>query len=70
MSDSARMTSERRRPAPIGRRTFVTTAGAAAVIGGGLAGVIAAGRAPAFAQGTKLHMVRWVDFIPTGSTSR
>src|SRR5205807_1779765 len=24
----------------------------------------AAGRAPAFAQGTKLHIVRWVDFIP------
>ena len=24
----------------------------------------AAGRAPAFAQGSKLHIVRWVDFIP------
>ena len=22
------------------------------------------GRAPAFAQGTKLHILRWVDFIP------
>jgi multiple sugar transport system substrate-binding protein len=27
-------------------------------------GLTAAGRAPAFAQGTKLHIVRWVDFIP------
>src|SRR5512144_2763955 len=30
----------------------------------GLAGILATGRAPAFAQGTKLHIVRWVDFIP------
>ena len=38
------------------RRTFLKTAG--------IAGIVAAGRAPAFAQGTKLHIVRWVDFIP------
>jgi multiple sugar transport system substrate-binding protein len=30
----------------------------------GIAGILAAHRAPAFAQGTKLHWVRWVDFIP------
>jgi multiple sugar transport system substrate-binding protein len=30
----------------------------------GVAGILAAHRAPAFAQGTKLHIVRWVDFIP------
>jgi multiple sugar transport system substrate-binding protein len=30
----------------------------------GIAGILAAGRAPAFAQGTKLHILRWVDFIP------
>ena len=41
----------------ISRRSFLQ--GSAAVIG-----VTAAGRAPAFAQGTKLHIVRWVDFIP------
>ncbi len=29
-----------------------------------LAGVLAARRAPAFAQGAKLHIVRWNDFIP------
>src|SRR5262245_846733 len=33
-------------------------------VSGGIAGILAAGRAPAFAQGTKLHWVRWVDFIP------
>src|SRR4029434_10781267 len=38
------------------RRTFLKTTG--------VAGIVAAGRAPAFAQGTKLHIVRWVDFIP------
>ena len=30
----------------------------------GIAGILAAHRAPAFAQGTKLLVTRWVDFIP------
>jgi multiple sugar transport system substrate-binding protein len=38
------------------RRTFLTVTG--------VAGILAAGRAPAVAQGTKLHILRWVDFIP------
>jgi len=38
------------------RRTFLKATG--------VAGILAAGRAPVFAQGTKLHIVRWVDFIP------
>src|SRR5215475_8836210 len=38
------------------RRTFLRLTG--------IAGILAAHRAPAFAQGTKLHIVRWVDFIP------
>ena len=38
------------------RRTFLKVTG--------VAGILAAQRAPAFAQGTKLHWVRWVDFIP------
>ena len=38
------------------RRTFLKAAG--------VAGILAAARAPAFAQGTKLHVLRWVDFIP------
>src|SRR4029453_10404536 len=46
-----------------GRRAFL--AGAAAVsAAAGLEGILAARRAPAFAQGTKLHLLRWVDFIP------
>src|SRR5919108_1213672 len=47
------------------RRHFLKVSGtAAAVAGGGLEGILAARQAPAFAQGTKLHWVRWVDFIP------
>ncbi|HYB40318.1 MAG TPA: extracellular solute-binding protein, partial [Candidatus Methylomirabilis sp.] len=51
-------------PLPVGRRAFIKTAGAAAAAVGGIEGILAARRAPAFAQGTKLHWVRWVDFIP------
>ena len=47
----------------LGRRTFLRMAGAAAAAGG-VEGIVSARRAPAFAQGTKLHVVRWVDFIP------
>ena len=31
---------------------------------GGLAGILASGRAPAFAQGTALHWLKFVDFVP------
>src|SRR3989442_13498034 len=37
------------------RRDFLKSAG--------IAGILAAGRAPAFAQGSRLHVLRWVDFI-------
>ena len=40
------------------RRTFLKVTG--------VAGILAAGRAPAFAQGTRLHILRWVDFTPDG----
>jgi multiple sugar transport system substrate-binding protein len=46
-----------------GRRQFLAGA-AAASAAAGLEGMLAARRAPAFAQGTKLHLLRWVDFIP------
>jgi multiple sugar transport system substrate-binding protein len=50
------------RPDP-GRRAFL--AGTAVLsAAAGLEGILAARRAPAFAQGTKLHLLRWVDFIP------
>jgi len=31
---------------------------------GGLAGILASGRAPAYAQGTTLHWLKFVDFVP------
>jgi multiple sugar transport system substrate-binding protein len=47
------------------RRQFIRVSGAAAAVTAtGIEGVLAARRAPAYAQGTKLHLVRWVDFIP------
>jgi multiple sugar transport system substrate-binding protein len=50
---------------PMNRRQFLAlSAATAAVGGGGIEGILAARQAPAFAQGTKLHWVRWVDFIP------
>src|SRR5262249_55809403 len=48
-------------PMTMDRRAFVRVTGAAA---GGLAGILGSRRARAFAQGAKLHMVRWVDFVP------
>jgi multiple sugar transport system substrate-binding protein len=50
----------------VDRRTFLKVGGAVGVVAaaGGLEGILAAHRAPAYAQGTKLHWVRWVDFIP------
>jgi multiple sugar transport system substrate-binding protein len=48
---------------PVNRRTFMK---AAAVVGTavGIEGVLQARRAPAYAQGTKLHLLRWNDFVP------
>src|SRR5215813_4800294 len=48
----------------VDRRAFLKGAAAAGIAATGLEGILASGRAPAFAQGTKLHIVRWVDFIP------
>jgi multiple sugar transport system substrate-binding protein len=48
----------------IDRRGFIKVSGAAAAAATGIEGIVAARRAPAHAQGTKLHIVRWVDFIP------
>src|SRR4029450_2139485 len=62
------MTTEKRDEASNGNhldpRTFIKTTGVAAGVMGGIEGILAARRAPAFAQGTKIHWVRWVDFIP------
>src|SRR5215471_16639573 len=46
------------------RRAFLRLTGAtAAVASTGIEGILTARRTPAYAQGTNLHWVRWVDFI-------
>jgi hypothetical protein len=52
--------------ARVTRRGLLKMSGAGAVAAqtGGLAAILAAGRAPAFAQGTTLHWLRWADFVP------
>src|SRR5207247_7797461 len=47
------------------RREFLRATGlAAGVAATGLESIVAARRAPAFAQGTRLNVLRWVDFVP------
>ena len=48
------------------RRRFlqVSGAGAMAASTGGFAAILASGRAPAYAQGTTLHWLKFVDFVP------
>ena len=50
----------------IDRRRVLKLSGAGTVAAatGGLAGVLASGRAPAIAQGTTLHWVRGSDYVP------
>ena len=43
-------------------RRHVLKSGTALV--GGMAGILATGRAPAFAQGATVHWLRWTDFVP------
>ena len=53
------------RPESMNRRTFIKVAGgAAAVAGAGIEGILAVRRAPAWAQGTTIHLLRWNDFVP------
>src|SRR6202166_627458 len=46
------------------RALQLSGAGALAASTGGIAGILASGRAPAFAQGTTLHWVRGSDYVP------
>src|SRR5438552_2521395 len=50
----------------INRRAVLksTAASALAASTGGLAAILASGRAPAYAQATTLHWLRWNDFVP------
>ena len=47
------------------RRSVIKLAGsAAAVASTGMAGILATGRTPAYAQTKTVHWLRWVDFVP------
>ena len=50
----------------ITRRGFAQLSGAGALAAGtgGLAGILASGRAPAYAQTQTMHWLRWADFVP------
>ena len=50
----------------IGRRKLLQLSGAGAIAAktGGIAAILASGKAPAFAQGTTVHWLRWNDFVP------
>lgn len=63
MDRSTRDKSSMRKMNP---RTIIKVSGAVGVVAaaGGLEGILAAHRAPAYAQRTRLHWVQWVDFIP------
>ena len=52
--------------ARVTRRKFLKVSGAGAVAAkaGGMAGILATGRAPAYAQTTTVHWLRWNDFVP------
>jgi len=50
----------------LGRRKLLEMAGAGAIAArrGGIAAILASGQAPAYAQATTLHWLRWSDFVP------
>ncbi|MBV8937145.1 MAG: extracellular solute-binding protein [Alphaproteobacteria bacterium] len=52
--------------ARIDRRRLLKLSGAGAIAAGsgGLAGILASARAPAFAQAAAVHYLRWSDFVP------
>src|SRR3954451_12187405 len=48
------------------RRDFLQLSGVGATVAatGGLAAILATGRAPAYAQQATVHWLRWSDFVP------
>jgi multiple sugar transport system substrate-binding protein len=53
--------------ARIHRRKLLKLSGAGAIAAktGGIAAILASGRAPAYAQGATVHWLRWNDFVPS-----
>src|ERR1700722_6590993 len=60
LSREASMTQINRR-----RLLQLSGAGAGTVAKGGLAGILASGRAPAYGQALTVHWLRWSDFVPS-----
>src|SRR5207344_2604426 len=58
----------RKQMAPVTRRKFLKASGAGALAAktGGVAGILAASKAPAYAQATTVHWLKWNDFVPAG----
>ena len=54
--------------ARVTRRKFLKASGAGALAAktSGMAGILAAGKAPAYAQATTVHWLKWNDFVPAG----
>ena len=50
----------------VSRRQFLVASAAVGVAG--IEGIVAARRAPAFAQGTRLHLLQWSHFVPAADT--
>src|ERR1700760_3083267 len=52
--------------ARIARRRLLQLSGASVMAAGtgGIAGILGAGRPPAYAQSTTVHWLRWADFVP------
>jgi len=51
------------------RRSVLKLAGGTAAVSlGGMAGILATGRAPAYAQQKQVHWLKWVDFVPASDT--
>ena len=52
--------------ARIGRRTFLKLTGTSAIATrmGGMAAILASRQAPAYAQISSVHWLRWNDFVP------
>src|SRR5690606_38994835 len=52
--------------ARVHRRDFLKLSGAGAITAkaGGMAAILASGKAPAYAQTTTVHWLRWNDFVP------
>src|SRR5262249_6552145 len=50
----------------VSRRKFLKTSGIGVLAAktGGIAGILATGQAPAYAQSSTVHWLRWNDFVP------